>query len=154
MNGALDLTPKEELFFVLYGEPTPWKRPRHNSRGKFVRFYNDKKHDEYMKRIRERAQTEMDRRGSLWDGPVHAKIIALFGIPKSRPQYVKRSIRAGLTFCTNQKDVDNLGKIVLDALNQVVYLDDRQVVDVHVRKDYAEKPRLLVKLSHLEGLTG
>jgi len=33
-------------------------------------------------------------------------------------------------------DVDNLAKFVLDSLNQVLYVDDRQVVDLHVIKVY------------------
>jgi Holliday junction resolvase RusA-like endonuclease len=154
MDGKLDLSHKAELSFVVPGDPTPWMRPRHNSRGPFTRFYNAPKHDKFMRLVRQKALAVFESSDGLWQGPVRAKVFCLFQIPKSRPGYVKRSIRAGRTVCTNRKDVDNLAKIVLDALNDNVYVDDRQVLDLHVRKTYSDNPRLLVKLWHLEGECG
>lgn len=44
-------------------------------------------------------------------------------------------------------DADNLEKAVLDALNKVVYADDRLVVRSIRTKSCGEKPRLIVKVS-------
>lgn len=44
-------------------------------------------------------------------------------------------------------DKDNLEKAVLDALNKVVYADDRLVVRSFTTKSCGEKPRLVVKVS-------
>ncbi len=41
-------------------------------------------------------------------------------------------------------DIDNVVKAVLDALNGVAYRDDTQVIELHVRKSYSEKPRVEV----------
>ena len=43
-------------------------------------------------------------------------------------------------------DIDNVVKAVLDALNGVAYRDDTQVVELHVRKSYSEKPRVEVSI--------
>ena len=48
-------------------------------------------------------------------------------------------------------DVDNVVKIVLDALNRVVYLDDTQVTHCNVRKMWDEdEDSLLVYMEELE----
>lgn len=51
-------------------------------------------------------------------------------------------------------DVDNLQKTVLDGLNQIVWNDDRQVVQLHgyVFRD-AEHPRLGLRIWRVEGPT-
>jgi len=40
--------------------------------------------------------------------------------------------------CTITRDIDNLAKLVLDSLNGIGYLDDRQVVDLRLRKKYSD----------------
>ena len=37
---------------------------------------------------------------------------------------------------TNMPDVDNLSKFILDAMNEVFYEDDRQVVELNSHKEY------------------
>lgn len=37
-----------------------------------------------------------------------------------------------------QKDVDNLAKAVLDAMNRLVFVDDRQVIRINISKCYHE----------------
>ena len=41
-------------------------------------------------------------------------------------------------------------KAVLDALNEVAYRDDTQVVELQVRKQYSERPRLEICNERLE----
>ncbi len=40
---------------------------------------------------------------------------------------------------TGRKDLDNMVKFVLDALNGVVYLDDGQISRIHAVKSYVEE---------------
>lgn len=44
-------------------------------------------------------------------------------------------------------DVDNVIKVVLDALNKVAYADDTQVNEIHVIRHYDEHERLIICLS-------
>lgn len=50
-------------------------------------------------------------------------------------------------------DIDNIAKAVLDALNSVAYRDDIQIVELQIRKQYSEKPRLEICMEELEGIT-
>lgn len=48
-----------------------------------------------------------------------------------------KPVKVGLLFLLKTKrrvDCDNLSKAVLDALNGVAWADDKQVVDLHIRK--------------------
>ena len=47
-------------------------------------------------------------------------------------------------------DIDNIAKVVLDALNSVAYRDDTQVVELQLRKQYSEKPRVEICMEELE----
>ena len=40
---------------------------------------------------------------------------------------------------TNNKDLDNMVKFVLDALNDKLYVDDCQIIEINCRKMYAEE---------------
>lgn len=41
-------------------------------------------------------------------------------------------------------DFDNLAYLVTNALKGIVYVDDSQVVDCHIRKRYSQNPRTLI----------
>ena len=43
-------------------------------------------------------------------------------------------------------DNDNIVKVVQDALNEVAFHDDVQVVDCQLRKFYSENPKLVVTI--------
>ena len=51
---------------------------------------------------------------------------------------------------TIKSDTDNIAKSILDSLNKIAYLDDKQVVDLRVRKQYAEVPSVSVWISEVE----
>jgi Holliday junction resolvase RusA-like endonuclease len=50
---------------------------------------------------------------------------------------------------TTRPDCDNYAKITLDALNQIVWLDDSQIVTLVITKWYAEKPRVEVMVNEI-----
>lgn len=47
--------------------------------------------------------------------------------------------------------MDNVQKVVLDALNGVAYKDDARVVDLHGYKRYSITPGLLVEIEEIGG---
>lgn len=51
---------------------------------------------------------------------------------------------------TKKPDVDNLAKTVLDALNQICYVDDKQVCVLTCKKLYDENYGIRVKIQELE----
>ena len=60
------------------------------------------------------------------------------GMPKSWSKKKKESKHG--QYCDNNADVDNYLKAILDSLNEVVYVDDRQIVEVYAKKIYSDKP--------------
>ena len=51
--------------------------------------------------------------------------------------------------CTKKPDVDNIIKVVLDALNKVAYQDDTQVVEVIAIKRWSNESRLKVIIEEI-----
>lgn len=76
---------------------------------------------------------------------VRMDVRAVYPIPESWSKKKKMEAVAHLIHPTSN-DWDNVGKIVSDALNMVAYLDDRQVYDAHVHKEYGLKPCLICRL--------
>ena len=73
-------------------------------------------------------------------GPVAVDIAATFEIPTSW----SKARKAAPGMPTKKPDIDNIAKLVLDALNGVAFHDDAQVVSLTARKDYAQLPCLCV----------
>lgn len=61
--------------------------------------------------------------------------------PESRtvPLYPSGDIYMSVTFYTSTGDIDNLAKSILDGLNGVVWMDDSQVVALHLFKHRCSK---------------
>ena len=47
-------------------------------------------------------------------------------------------------------DLDNILKAATDACNGIAYVDDRQIVSLFARKEYATTPRLEILVTGLE----
>ena len=69
---------------------------------------------------------------------IKARIQAFYEIPKSSSKVKKTAMLSGELLPTKKPDIDNIVKAVLDALNEVAYRDDTQVVELQVRKQYSE----------------
>lgn len=78
----------------------------------------------------------MQQDGRYLEGPIEARIIAYYKIPKS---YSKKK-REALTYPIKKPDSDNVCKIILDSLNDRAYKDDSQVVKVIFLKKWTEGP--------------
>ena len=72
------------------------------------------------------------------------RIQAYFEPAKSISKKKREEMLQGMVLPAKKPDIDNIVKSVLDALNQVAYRDDTQVVELHVRKQYSDRPRVEV----------
>src|SRR6185312_6076820 len=92
---------------------------------------------------RTRIQTHTDPRGANrdwlrgqgrhawdapWRGPVLMTVRAVFPIPPSWPAWKREAAADGLIWHTAKPDLDNIIKLVKDALPGIAYDDDAQVV--------------------------
>lgn len=79
------------------------------------------------------------------DGALNATVEAYFPVPASWSKGKRAAALLGATRPTTKPDADNLLK-VLDALNAVVFHDDKQIVEASVSKRYSDQPRLVVRV--------
>lgn len=127
----------------------PWKvhakqRPRFN--GKFA--YTPKQTVEYENWIKT-CFIDKYKETKPFEKPLKVKIIAYYEIPKSTSKKKKRQMLDCEIFPTVKPDTDNIAKSILDSLNGIAYLDDKQVVKLEVEKYYSQIPSVSVMIEEL-----
>ena len=113
-------------------------RPRFARQGTFVKTYTDAKTLTYEKSIQTYAKQAMGSTSPLI-GAVAAYLHIGIPIPPSYSKTRQKACIEGLERPTKKPDIDNIVKAILDGMNGVVYLDDKQVVDLHLTKVYSSK---------------
>ena len=81
-----------------------------------------------------------------YDGQLRAEIEVFIQVPKSDSKLNKQAKIIGEIRPTIKPDCDNLAKSILDSLNGWAYRDDKQIIELSVKKFYAEQPEVKVKL--------
>ena len=133
------------VLFTIPGEPGHKGRPR------FTRYghtYTDKKTVEFENLVRVAFAQHVPGH-QPYEGPCRVEINAYFAIPKSAPKKRKGLMVAGIARPTKKPDCDNIGKAILDALNTIAYLDDKQVIEVCIKKWYSDVPRTIVMIEEI-----
>lgn len=138
---------KLSLLFRVNGMPQGKGRSRSTKSG---HHYTPKKTREYEREIREAATKAVLVQG--WpkadkDVPLRVNIRAVFPVPASWSREKRALAHEGEIYPTVKPDGDNIGKAVCDAMNEVVYRDDAQVVSLTVDKRYCysgETPHVTV----------
>ena len=121
------------------GEPAPQGSKRHVGGGRMIEA--SKKLPPWREAVRAEVQRTMVERGLVpLEGPVICKVH--FFLPRPQGHFGKRGLLPSApSFPWKKPDVDKLARAVLDGAKAGgVYRDDAQVIDLHVRKDYADGP--------------
>ena len=84
-----------------------------------------------------------------YENQVRAEIDVLVAVPKSDSKAKKKAKIEGAIRPTVKPDCDNLAKSILDSLNGLAYQDDKQVVELSVKKYYAENAEVRVRLTEV-----
>lgn len=80
------------------------------------------------------------------EGRAKVSIIAYFEVPKSASKSMKEQMLNNEISPTKKPDIDNVVKIVLDAMNTIAFKDDTQITKIEVEKLYAAEEKLYVKI--------
>lgn len=83
-------------------------------------------------------------------GPLMLAFVARLPVPQSWPSWKREAALLDSVLPTTKPDLDNLAKALLDGLNEVVWRDDVQVVEVRARKVYSETPGIDLEVTPLE----
>lgn len=79
--------------------------------------------------------------------PVAVEICAYYGMPQSDSKRRHERKLSGAIMPCMKPDIDNIVKVVLDAINGIAYEDDAQVVMISASKAYSERPRVEMSVS-------
>ena len=80
------------------------------------------------------------------DSPIKVGIDAYFKVPTSYSQKKKHQCLFNSCPVTKKPDCDNIAKIICDALNGIAYDDDKQIIELTVRKRWAEFAHVEVEI--------
>ena len=127
-----------EIKITIPGRPVPKGRPRIGYRGRSVILYTPPETENYEKGV---AQVGKQACESPATGPVEMEIAVYFN-----PQ-AKVYTKGGRRRLGTLPDLDNCVKSIVDGLNKVAYLDDRQVTRILAERkfDLVERAEVVVR---------
>jgi Holliday junction resolvase RusA-like endonuclease len=138
-----------KIKFTVQGEPFGKERPRICRKGPKVFAFTPAKTASYEKVVRAQYKEKI---GIKFEGkiPIKVKIIAYYKIPERASEKQIGEMVAGLILPTKKPDVDNICKLILDALSGVCYEDDVQICKLEIKKFYSENPRVELEIEEIE----
>ena len=139
------------LEFTIPGEPRPKGRPRASVVKGRVHMHTPEKTRAAEQTLAARAMPFRPR--EPLEGPVHLDVIFVLPIPKSMPRWQRAALDAGSIQHTKKPDLDNLVKLLKDALNGLMWVDDSQVSSSTSQKCYGDVPRTWVRMTPLTQMT-
>lgn len=137
-----------QIHFVVPGKPFGKQRPRFSTRGLYTRAYTPGETISYEKLVREYALDEARFRKFDDDDPLYVKVEAYFSIPQSASKRKQEQMRLNILKPRIKPDADNILKIILDPLNEVLFKDDKNVIEARVIKKYSDNPRVEVTIAN------
>lgn len=128
------------ITFKVHGTPVGKGRPRISTRGGFVRSYTPEKTRDWECHVADVAHGAMLDAGLVptYDA-VRVVIDAYYPVPTSYSKKKRAACINGEVKPMVKPDIDNVVKALLDAMNKVVYVDDKQVVSVEAEKHYTDQ---------------
>lgn len=136
--------PKSGLVFEVPGKVRGKGRPRFTRRGNFVSTYTDDKTTAYEKLIQ---ASYLKHTSYISQKSVRISMYICFAPNKSDTKKNRIIKLLNKLWPKKKPDVDNVIKVVLDALNKIAYSDDTQVNEVHVLRHWSEEEKLVICLS-------
>lgn len=131
-----------KVSFTIEGEPVGKGRPRH---GKY-KTYTPAKTKSVENNIAYLYKVNV---GYYFEGYVKLKLDLYYSIAKSDSKK-KKLMKLNNELRPNKKpDIDNVVKLVADALNEVAYKDDTQIIELECRKFYSDIPRIEITIEDL-----
>lgn len=133
------------MFLTVLGEPIAKGRPRF-AKG---RTYTPKRTVDAENVIR---LTAIAQGFEKLNGPLRMTVTFEMRIPKSWPAQSRKEALEGFIRPTKTPDIDNLFKLVADALqgDNMVYQDDNQIVEIMAVKRYSAEPKTIILIEGIE----
>ena len=78
------------------------------------------------------------------EGRISVDIKAYFNVGKNTSKIQKQAMLEGKLSPVKKPDIDNIAKIILDALNKLAFKDDNQITKLYLEKIYAEEEKVSI----------
>lgn len=132
--------------FEVVGAPVGKRRPKFSTIHGYAQALKPKEDVIYENLVKIMFQQAKPNNYSLFNKPIKMKIEAYFAIPKSFSKVKQSQALEGELLPLTKPDADNIAKIICDALNDVAYKDDTQIVELSIIKRYAMEPKVKITL--------
>lgn len=127
---------------TIYGKPQPKERPR-VYKGHGITPTRTKNYEAMIAKVWATNYPEQAK------GDLIVKTAFYMPTPVSWSRTNKEKAERGLIRPSVRPDIDNLVKIVLDGLNGVAFVDDKQVVELTAVKYYSATPRTDIAIDEI-----
>lgn len=131
-----------ELF--VKGEPVGKGRPRFRIFGGHISTYTPAKTKHAEMDIKEQIQEQY--KDAPITRPISISVLFFMPIPKSLSK--KKQVALIGELYTKKPDIDNLIKTYLDAMNGIIYEDDKQIYAIFAKKIYSSEPKVVINISY------
>jgi len=132
--------------FEVVGSPVGKKRPKFSTIHGYAQAVKAKEDVIYENLVKVSFQQAKTVDYDLFNKPIKMKITAFFAVLKSFSKKKIEQALQGTISPVTKPDVDNIAKIICDALNDVAYKDDTQIVELTIVKKYAMEPKVEITL--------
>lgn len=142
------------IVFCIPGDPQGKARPKvTRAKNGYSHTYTPDKTVAYEELIRLRYLDAADGFRFESGKPLRMRVVAIFGIPKSKPKKTQTAMKLNMIWPTKKPDFDNIFKIICDALNGIAYADDAQIVEAQISKIFTASnvPRVEVEICEIGG---
>lgn len=137
--------------FIVPGQPVAKARPKFARQGNFVTTYTPAKTQSYENLVKLAASQAMAGIEPSAE-PLALEVHLHMQVPASWSNKKRLLAIQGHILPTKKPDADNVLKGLKDGCNGIVWRDDAQVVEVLLRKRYAETPSAVVHVGNVIGL--
>ncbi|NMG64358.1 RusA family crossover junction endodeoxyribonuclease [Azoarcus indigens] len=134
--------------FTVPGEPVGKGRPRAFRMGNSIRMHTPDATARYENLVALVARQAMEGRAPM-AGAVSMGLHLVTVPPASWSKRKRAAALAGAIRPTTKPDCDNVLKAIADACNGIVFIDDKQVCEVTIKKLYGETPGASVAVAEV-----
>lgn len=140
------------IIIYLEGVPERKERPQFARTKTGVRTFTRGKTRHYEERLQDAGR-------KVWsfaplDCPIRLTVTAVFPIAVSRPKWQRTLAALGKLWHVGRPDIDNVIKISMDGLNEIIWKDDAQICWLVARKFYGPAPGLWLEVDTLDDTGG
>lgn len=133
---------------IIPGKPMGKQRPKATLRGSHAGVYTPKNTINYENLVVTMFHQKYHDVKPI-EGAIKGTIIAFYPIPSSASKKNKEKMLNHIIRPIVKPDLDNIEKIIYDALNGIAYKDDSRIVEQRCAKFYSETPRVEVIITEV-----